>query len=114
MVRSRLHTPAANTVVLLGPDVRVRARVNQLGVQTKMRAVSADAALQNMRYTQIISDLTEISFATVFHHAGSADHFQVGDLCQLCQKIVLHAIDECRAFLLVAQIFKWQNGDSSC
>ena len=40
-----------------------------------MRAGSADAALQNMRYAQIISDLTEISFATVIHDTRSADDF---------------------------------------
>ena len=57
-----------------------------------MRAGSADAAFQNMRYTEIVSDLTEISFATVFHHAGPADHLQIGDLRQLSQKVVLHAI----------------------
>src|SRR5690349_14075921 len=44
-------------VVLLGPDVRVTAGVNQLGIDTKLRAGSADAAFQNMRYPQIISDL---------------------------------------------------------
>ena len=79
-----------------------------------MRAGSADAAFQNMRYTEIVSDLTEISFATVFHHAGPADHLQIGDLRQLSQKVVLHAIDECRVFFLVAQVFKRQNGNGSC
>src|SRR4029453_3839010 len=62
-------------IVLLCPDVRVRACIDQLRVQTTMRAGSADAAFQNMRYTQIISDLTEISFATVIHDPSSADDF---------------------------------------
>src|SRR6266480_3128719 len=35
-------------VELLGPDVRVRACVDQLRVQTKVRAGSADAAFKNM------------------------------------------------------------------
>ena len=81
-------------VVLLGPDVRVSARVDQLRVETKMRAGSADAALQNMRNPQIISDLAEISFATVIHDTGPADDFQIGDLRQLGQNIVLNAIDK--------------------
>ena len=59
-----------------------------------MRAGSADAALQNMRYPQIISDLAEISFAAIFHHTGPADDFQIGDLRQLGQNVVLHTIDE--------------------
>ena len=99
-------------IVLLGPDVRVSARVDQLRVETKMRAGSADAAFQNMRYAQIISDLTEISFATVIHHTGPADDFQIGDLRQLGQNVVLHTIDKRRVFFLLAQIFKRQNGDS--
>jgi hypothetical protein len=57
-------------------------------------AASADAALQNMRYTQITSDLSHISFVAIFHHAGPADHFQIGDPRQLGQNVVLHTIDE--------------------
>src|SRR4030095_10881257 len=67
-----------------------------------------------MRYSQIISDLTDISFATIFHHAGPADDFQVGDLCQFGQNVVLYTIDECHAFLLLAQIWKGQNAVSTC
>src|ERR1043166_8967556 len=37
-------------VILFNPDVGVGPRVDQLRVQMKMRAGSADAALQNMRY----------------------------------------------------------------
>ena len=101
-------------IVLLGPDMRVSARLDQLRIDTKMRAGSADAAFQNMRYTQIITDLTEISFATVIHDTGPADDFEVSNPRQLGQKVVLNAIDERPAFLLVAEIFKRQNRDPSC
>ena len=86
-------------VVLLGPDVGISARVDQLRVESEMRAGSADAALQNVRYAQIISDLTHISFATVIHHTRPADDFQIGDPRQLGQNVVLHAIDEGRVVL---------------
>src|SRR5207249_8674107 len=92
----------------------VSARLDQLRVEAKMRAGSADAAFQNMRYAQIISDLTEISLATVIHHAGPADDLEICDPRQLGQDVVLDAIDERPAFLLVAQIFKRQNRDPSC
>src|SRR6266568_2551467 len=101
-------------VVLFDPDVRVRARVDQLRVETKMRAGSADAALQNMRYSQIISNLTEISFAAIFHHAGAADDLEIGNPCQFGQNIVLHTIGKSGVLFLLAQIFKRQYGDSSC
>ena len=68
-----------------------------------------------MRYAQIITDLTHISFAAIFHHAGPADDFQIGDLRQLGQNVVLDTVDKGRRLLsVVAQIFKRQNGDSSC
>ena len=62
-------------IVLLHPDMSVSARVDQLRVHVKPCADPADAAFQHMRYTQIIADLTQISFATVFHHAAPADDF---------------------------------------
>src|SRR5438034_4824943 len=79
-----------------------------------MRAGSADAAFQNMRYPQIISDLTEISFATVIHNTRPADDFQIGDLCQLGQNVVLHTIGEGGVPFLLTQIFERQNSDSGC
>src|SRR2546421_1612908 len=106
--------PIQIAVVFLGPDVRVGARVDQLRVQVKNRAGSADAAFQDMRYSQIISNLTEISFAAIFHHAGPADDFQVADLRQLGQDVILHIISKRAIFLLLAEVFKRQNGDSSC
>ena len=67
-----------------------------------------------MRHAQLIADLAHISFAAIFHHAGPADDFQIGDLRQLGQNVVLHTIGKGRVFFLLAQIFKRQNGDSSC
>src|SRR6184192_2127252 len=106
--------PIQIAVVFLSPDVSVGARVDQLRVHVKNRAGSADAAFQDMRYSQIISNLTEISFAAIFHHAGPADDFQVADLRQLGQDVILHTISKRAVFLLLTQIFKRQNSDSSC
>src|SRR5947207_9421297 len=94
--------------------MRVSARLDQLRIDTKMRAGSADAAFQNMRYTQIISDLTEISFAAIVHDTRPTDDFQIGDFGQLGQHVVLHTIHERAVFFLLAQIFKRENGDSVC
>src|SRR5436190_22403972 len=106
--------PIQIAVVLLGPDVCVSARVDQLRVHVKNRAGSADTAFQDMRYSQIISNLTEISFAAIFHYARAADDFEIADLRQLGQNVVLHTIGERRLLFLVVQIFKRQNGDPSC
>ena len=101
-------------VVLLDPDVGISARVDQLRIQMKMRSGSADAALQNVRHAKRIADLAHISFAAIFHHAAPADDFEIADLRQLAQNVVLHTIGEDGVFFLVAQIFKRQNGDSGC
>ncbi len=67
-----------------------------------------------MRDSQLVPDLAYIPFAAIVHHAGPTDHFQIGDLRQLGQNVVLHTIGKERVLFLVAQVFKWQNGDSSC
>ncbi len=43
---------------------------------------------------------------------GAADHFQVGDLCQVRQDLVLHAIGEEGVGLFFAQIFEREHGDA--
>src|SRR6476659_5754897 len=81
--------PIQIAVVFLSPDVSVGPRVDQLRVETKMRARPPDTAFQNMRYTQIITDLPKVSFATVIHDAGPADDFQITDFGQLGQNVIL-------------------------
>jgi len=56
-----------------------------------------------------IADLAHISFAAVIHHARSADHFEIGDLRQLGQDVVLHAVGKERVLFVVAQIFQRQH-----
>jgi hypothetical protein len=45
----------------------------------------------------------------VLHHAGPADHLQIGYLSQVSQDFVLHASGEKCVFFVFAQIFKWQH-----
>ena len=72
----------------------VSARVDQLRIHVKPCPDPADAAFQNMRYAQIIADLSHISFLAIFHHTGPTDHFQIGDPRQLGQNVILDAVDE--------------------
>ena len=67
-----------------------------------------------MRHPKDIADLAHIAFAAVFHHAVPADDLEIADFRELGQNVVLHAIRKGGLFFLVAQIFKRQNGDSSC
>src|SRR4030095_4995039 len=100
-------------VVLLHPHMSVSARVDQLRIHVEPCPDPADAAFQKMRYAQINSDLSHISFLAIFHHTAPADHFQIGDPRQLGQNVILDAIDEGGGvFSLLAQVLKRQNGDS--
>jgi hypothetical protein len=82
--------------------VRKERGVDQLRVETKLRAGSADAAFQNMRHPQFVTDLPHIPLATVIHDTRPADDFQVDDLRQLGQNVVLHAISKGRVLFLIA------------
>ena len=95
-------------IVLFDPDVGIGPRVDQLRVQMKMRAGPADAALQNVRYPQLVTDLAHIPFAAVIHDTRPADDFQAGNLRQLGQNVVLNTVGKGCVLFLLAQIFKWR------
>ena len=45
-------------------------------------------------------------------HGSAADDFQVRDLCQVGQILVLHAVSEIAVLLIATQIFKRQYRDA--
>jgi hypothetical protein len=67
-----------------------------------------------MRYSELLADLAQIArrAGLVLHHRGAADHFQVRDLREVGQDLVLHTIGEESVRFLFAQIFKGKNGDA--
>src|SRR5437762_59020 len=79
-------------IVLFGPDMSVRARVDQLRVHVKRGADSPYAALQHMGDSQLVTDLTYVLLAAIVHYAGPADDLEIGDFRQLGQNVVLHAV----------------------
>ena len=66
-----------------------------------------------MRNAQCAPISRKLLFAAILHDAGATDHLEIGDLCQLCQNVVLDAIGKERVLFMVAEIFKWQHSDSS-
>ena len=101
-------------VILFDPHMGISPRIDQLRIQMKMCAGPADAALQNVRYPQLVTDLAHISFAAVLHDTRPADDFQVSDLRQLGQNVVLHAVGKSRVLFLLAEVFKRKDGDPGC
>ena len=62
----------------------------------------------SMSYTELLSNRAQIASHTlsVLHYACPTDHFQVRDLCQVGQDLILHAIGEEGILLVGAQVFK--------
>ena len=88
--------------------------IDQLGVDPHFVPGALHAALNNVRYPKLLSDLAQIArdFCLILHYAGAADHFQVRDLGQARQDFILHAVGEKSVGFLLAQIFKGKNRDA--
>jgi hypothetical protein len=65
------------------PDSHVGAGVHQLRVDMHFPARMPRGSFEHVRNAQRASNLTYIPFTAISHHAGSADHFEIGDLRQL-------------------------------
>ncbi len=61
----------------------------------------AHTALQHVRNPKRITDRVHVPLAPVLHDAGAANDLEIGNVCQLGQKIVLNAIGK-RGVLSVA------------
>ena len=85
--------------------VSVRVSIN-CAFRRRSGTAPADAAFQNVRHAKLIADLADISFAAIFHDTGPADDFQIGDLRQLGQNVVLHAIGKGLRFLSARSDFQ--------
>ena len=73
-----------------------------------------DATFHHMGNTEFFGHLAQFARypALVLLNAGAADHPEVGDLGEVVQNFVLHAISEKGVLSIVAQIFKWKDGDT--
>src|SRR5439155_12460445 len=80
-------------IVMLSPDMRIVACVDELCAHSNSPARALDTAFDHMRNTQGFRDLTQVALRTalVFHHTRTADYLQVGNLGQIGQDFVLHA-----------------------
>jgi hypothetical protein len=67
-----------------------------------------------VRYLKFFTDLTRVLFALISHHARPANDFEIGNLRQLGQKIVLDTVGKGSVLLVVTQVFKRKHCDPSC
>ena len=101
-------------IVGLRPQMRVGPRVDQLRIYPNLIGGTLHAAFDNMCDAELLADLAQIArrAAFVLHDARAADHFQVGNLCQMGQDLVLHALGEEGVCFFFAQIFKRKHRDA--
>ena len=99
-------------IILLGPDMRVGPRVDQLGVQMNPGPVlrTLPSSTSETRSASPIS--TNIPRAAIFHHARAADHLEIGNFRQLGQNIVLDAIGKKSVLFVRRSDFQREHGDS--
>src|SRR5262249_48816887 len=82
-------------VVRICPQVRIILSVNQLHIDSHLVGRFLHASLENVRYTKLFCDLTEIARLTVIKLCGSArNYFQVSDLSQPREDLFLNAFSE--------------------
>ena len=67
-----------------------------------------------MRNAKRIRDLPQIAFhaGLVLQHRRAANYFQVGNLCQVSENFILHAVSKKGVFLFRTEIFKRQDGNA--
>ena len=67
-----------------------------------------------MRHAELLADLAQIARGAglVLHDARAADHFQIRDLREVGQDLVLHAVGEEDVLFVAAQIFKRKHRDA--
>ena len=100
-------------IIMLGPNVSVRAGINQLGRDANVIAHSADAAFQKVSHAQLAPDFRKVTFRiSITHDRAAADHLQVGNLGERGQNIILNAVREITVLFVVAKIIKRENGDA--
>ena len=72
-----------------------------------------DRAFHDIADTKLPPDFAHVAFGAgfVLAHTRVTDHFQIRNLGEIGQDLVLHAVGEVGVVAIVAQSRKWQNGD---
>jgi len=91
----------------------IMQRIDQLHVYEDAISSPPDAAFEDIGHTQRATDVAQIPIrAAILHDRGATDYFEVADLGQARQDIVLNPIGEERIRLVFTQIFERQNRDA--
>ena len=103
--------------VVVNPDhpaIHVAAHfgIDQLGVDPDLVARAPDASFENVRNTQRLSNFADVvRFPLVLHHRRARNHFQIANLRQVGEHVVLNPVREKGILFVGAQVFKGQDRD---
>src|SRR5205823_15125648 len=87
---------------------------DQLGIYSNLVCDALDTTFKHMGNAQCLPNVTQVPRCggLVLRHTGSADHFQIRDLGQVCENFILNSVGKKRVLLIIAQIFKRQHSDA--
>src|SRR5262249_16917728 len=93
--------------------VLVIVGVDQLYTDSHTIADSADASFKKGRHAEHLSDFAGVTHAVaaIGHDRHARDDFQITNLREIRQDIVLYTVGEIGVLLFIAQILKRQDGD---
>ena len=96
---------------MLGPEVGVASRVDQLNAYTDAITNSLDAAFNNVGNSKGPGNFAEVTSrsARVLHHARATDYLEVRYLAKIGKDFLLHALREVSVLLFLAQVLKRQH-----
>src|SRR5438552_14663945 len=94
--------------------MRVGSGIDQLSTHADTTAGSLNGSFQNMRNTQSRSDLAKVVLSTVFvlHHRRATDDFEISNLGQVHQNLILNAISEVSVLLVITEVLEWEHVDA--
>ncbi len=97
----------------LRPQVLISLRVDQLCIDTQAVTGSLHAAFEQRARSQFLPDLTHVLWRiAIFHDRSTGNHFQAGQLGQLCQQVIVDSV--CKEVGILgrrAGVAEWQDGN---
>ena len=91
----------------------IGARVDELGIDAKAIACALNRPLHDIADAKLAPDLANIAFGAglVLTHTRVTYHFQIRNLGQIGEDLILHAVSEVSVVAIVTQSRKWQDSD---
>ena len=99
-------------IVGLRPNVKAVGDAHQLRCDPNLRAIAADAALNDIRDAELAADFANVAaFCFELKHGSARHDFELRHLRQHIQKLLGHAIRKIILIRVAADIGERQNGN---